>query len=209
MITLIALHWMGPDKKERGLNAFRHNSSRATKAKGFISRLALESTTDSELWTTVTTWETMDDYNNFQNDPNKPKSDPNNPHFDKLERDVYEVNNTLTTMPNNTEGTSNKAVALVALHWMGKEKFDRGMEAFKKNTADSKNANGLISRMALKSTTDPELWATVTVWESIDHYNDFQNLPDRPKNNNATPLFDKVERDVYSVDTDLSLNWTG
>jgi heme-degrading monooxygenase HmoA len=151
----------------------------------------------------------MDDYTNFQNDPNKPKSDLNNPHFDKLERDVYEVYNSLSTMPKNTGSPSNKAIALVALHWMGTEKFDRGMEAFKKNTTDSRNANGLISRMALKSTTDPELWATVTVWESMDHYNNFQNLPDRPKSNKATPLFDKVERDVYAVDENLSLNWAG
>ena len=208
MITLVALHWMGPDKKERGLGAFRSNTDRARKARGFVSRLALESTTDPTLWTTVTTWETMEDYNDFQNDPNRPKPDPSNPHFDKLERDVYEVDESLNIPPKG--GASGKAaVALVALHWMGTEKFERGMDAFKKNTARAKNARGLISRAALKSTTDPELWTTVTVWETMDDYNNFQNAPDRPVIEQGKPLFDKLERDVYTVDEGLSLNWKG
>ncbi len=207
MITLVALHWMGPDKKERGMGAFRSNTERAKSAKGFVSRLALKSTTDPELWTTVTTWESMDDYNNFQNDPNRPKPDPNIPHFDKLERDVYEVDESLTIMPKGSSGASGKkAAALVALHWMGKEKFERGMEAFKMNTARAKSAKGLISRAALKSTTDAQLWTTVTVWESIDDYNNFQSDPNRPKNEPSNPLFDKLERDVYEVDEGLSLN---
>ena len=110
-------------------------------------------------------------------------------------------------MPKAAPSPKVKPVALVALHWMGKDKIQRGMDAFKTNTARARVANGLISRMALKSTTDPELWTTVTVWESIDHYNSFQNAPDRVKNPPGNPIFDKLERDVYSVDESLSLNW--
>ena len=96
MVTLVALHWMGATKQKEGLKAFKDNSDRAKKAKGFVSRLILKSTTNPSLWTTVTTWETMDDYNNFQNDPNRPKHDPSKPLFDKLERDVYTVDETMS-----------------------------------------------------------------------------------------------------------------
>ncbi len=97
MVTLVALHWMDPEQKEGGLEAFRSNTERAKKARGFVSRLVLKSTSDPKLYTTVTTWETMEDYENFQNDPNRPRRDPNAPPlFAKLERDVYEVDKDLS-----------------------------------------------------------------------------------------------------------------
>jgi len=94
MVTLVALHWMTSEQMKRGFEAFKSNTERSKKAKGFVSRLILKSTSDPEKYTTVTTWESMEDYENFQNDPNRPVAhrDPNAPPlFAKLERDVYEV----------------------------------------------------------------------------------------------------------------------
>ena len=96
MVSLVALHWMTtPEQMERGFGAFRANSERAKTAKGFVSRVILKSTSDPAKYTTVTTWETMEDYESFQKAgaaARPAQRDPNAPSmFEKLERDVYEV----------------------------------------------------------------------------------------------------------------------
>ncbi len=82
MVTLIAEHWATPESVERGMEAFNRNTEQLRNTKGFVSRQVLRSRTDPYKYTTVTTFETLEDYETFmkgieqrraQRDPNAPK----------------------------------------------------------------------------------------------------------------------------------------
>ena len=45
----------------------------------------------------------------------------------------------------------------------------------------AKGAKGLVSRFVLISTTNPDLWTTVTVWQTKEDYRNYWDGPPRPK----------------------------
>ena len=65
MITLIAEHWGDASVIEKGMEAFRRNSERLKGTEGFISRSVLRSRVDPYKLTTVTTFATVEAYNEF------------------------------------------------------------------------------------------------------------------------------------------------
>ena len=65
MITLIAEHWGDKDSVEKGMEAFRNNSAKLKKTKGFISRQVIRSLIDPYKYTTVTTFSSKEAYEEF------------------------------------------------------------------------------------------------------------------------------------------------
>lgn len=63
MVTLVAIHWVKPEDFEDRMKLFKANSKK--KAKGLISRQILQSKNDPHKITTVTNFETMQDFENF------------------------------------------------------------------------------------------------------------------------------------------------
>lgn len=97
-------------------------------------------------------------------------------------------------------------VTLVALHWMTREQLKKGLEAFEQNSERAKTAKGFVSRLVLRSRSDPNKYTTVTTWETWEDYERFQNDPNRAvahRDPKAPPLFVKLERDVYDVVSDV------
>ncbi len=97
MITVVALHWLDPKKREEGIATMRGISETAKGAKGLVSRFVLISTTNPDLWTTVTVWQTKEDYRNYWDGPTRPKRPANVPApFARMDIDVYEVDNSMS-----------------------------------------------------------------------------------------------------------------
>ncbi len=65
MVTLVAEHWGTPESAEKGIEAFKSNTEKLKNNKGFVSRQVLRSRTDPYKYTTVTTFETLEDYESF------------------------------------------------------------------------------------------------------------------------------------------------
>jgi heme-degrading monooxygenase HmoA len=65
VITLIAEHWGDPSVVEKGLDAFRRNSEKLKGNRGFVSRSVLRSQVDPYKFTTVTTFATVEAYDEF------------------------------------------------------------------------------------------------------------------------------------------------
>jgi heme-degrading monooxygenase HmoA len=79
MITLIADHWVKPDFMDGAMKAFEDNTDKGT----HVHRLVLRSQDDPSKITTVTTWETQEEYQKFMDrlkeiyakqDPDAPKA---------------------------------------------------------------------------------------------------------------------------------------
>ena len=90
MVTFVALHWRTQEDVERGMEVFEANSEKFKKAKGFVSRQVLRSRSDPYKITTVTTFETMEDYESFfKIDPNRlnKQRSPEDP----AELDIYDL----------------------------------------------------------------------------------------------------------------------
>ena len=81
MVTLIADHWLKAENAERGGDIFSKNTERLKSGKGFVSRLVIRSLEDPTKITTVTTWETREDYDAFMKEleEGRRKRDPNAP----------------------------------------------------------------------------------------------------------------------------------
>ena len=65
MITSIAEHWGTPESGDKGMEAFKRNTERLKKTEGVVSRQVLRSLTDPGKYTTVTTFKTKEDYEEF------------------------------------------------------------------------------------------------------------------------------------------------
>ena len=78
MVTLIADHWLRPDGS---IEAFTRNTDRLKSSRGFVSRLVMRSLEDPTKLTTVTTWESREDYDAFMKEleEGRRKRDPNAP----------------------------------------------------------------------------------------------------------------------------------
>ena len=63
MVSLVAIHWLEPGDPKGQMEAFLQNSKR--QAKGIISRQILRSRNDPNKITTVSTFESFEDYENF------------------------------------------------------------------------------------------------------------------------------------------------
>lgn len=64
-------------------------------------------------------------------------------------------------------------ITLIAEHWGDKNSIDKGMEAFKNNSAKLKKTKGFVSRIVIKSLVDPYKYTTVTTFASKEAYDDF------------------------------------
>ena len=87
MVTLVAIHWLEPGDPKGQMEAFLRNSKR--QAKGLLSRQILRSRNDPNKITTVTVFETYDDYESFFHIDPKRLDRPRTPD-DPTELDVYD-----------------------------------------------------------------------------------------------------------------------
>ena len=66
MITLIAEHWVNDGQASKKDLIFKEVSASAKKAPGFVSRFILSSQKDSTKFTSVTTWESQEAFDNWK-----------------------------------------------------------------------------------------------------------------------------------------------
>ncbi len=90
MVTLVAVHYYKGERLERGMKSFSANDERTKAAKGFVSRQVLRSKNDPTKIATVTTFETMEDYEALFNIDPKRYNRSRTPE-DPVELDIYEV----------------------------------------------------------------------------------------------------------------------
>jgi heme-degrading monooxygenase HmoA len=72
MITLITLHIVHEENREKAIWLLKKNTELARKAKGFISRDILFSKKDASKGYSITTWETEEDMDRFLKSPERP-----------------------------------------------------------------------------------------------------------------------------------------
>lgn len=72
MITLITLHIVNEENRDKAMWLLKKNSELARKAKGFISRDIMFSKKDPLKGYSITTWETEQDMDNFLKSPERP-----------------------------------------------------------------------------------------------------------------------------------------
>ncbi len=87
MVSLVAIHWLAPGDPKGQMEAFLRNSKK--QAKGLVSRQILRSRNDPNKITTVTNFETYEDYKAFFNIDPKRLDRPRTPD-DPTELDVYD-----------------------------------------------------------------------------------------------------------------------
>ncbi|MFQ5872227.1 MAG: antibiotic biosynthesis monooxygenase family protein [Dehalococcoidia bacterium] len=64
-------------------------------------------------------------------------------------------------------------ITLVAEHWITPEFMDGAMKVFRDNTEKPKEGGGFVSRLVLKSLSDPSKITTVTTWKTEEEYQKF------------------------------------
>ena len=72
MVTMINLHIVNPQQRDRAIWLLKKNTELARKAKGFVSRHIYFSTTDPLRGYSIATWETREDMENFLKSPERP-----------------------------------------------------------------------------------------------------------------------------------------
>jgi heme-degrading monooxygenase HmoA len=72
MVTMINLHIVNPEQRERAIRLLKKNTELARKAKGFISREIYFSTKDPLKGYSIATWETRADMEAFLKSPGRP-----------------------------------------------------------------------------------------------------------------------------------------
>jgi heme-degrading monooxygenase HmoA len=85
MITMINLHMVNPEQRDRAIWLLKRNTELARKAKGFISRQIFFSTSNPLKGYSIATWETRADMEAFLANPERPKLVTEGP-----EKRVYE-----------------------------------------------------------------------------------------------------------------------
>jgi heme-degrading monooxygenase HmoA len=84
-VTMINLHIVNPEQRDRAIWLLKRNTELARKAKGFISRHIYFSVTDKLRGYSIATWETRADMDRFLASPERPKLITEGP-----EKRVYE-----------------------------------------------------------------------------------------------------------------------
>lgn len=85
MITMINLHIVNPEQRDRAIALLKKNTELARKAKGFISRHIFFSIDDPLRGYSIASWETREDMDRFFQDPERPSLTTEGP-----EKRVYE-----------------------------------------------------------------------------------------------------------------------
>lgn len=86
MITMINLHIVNPEERDRAIRLLKRNTEVARKAKGFVSREIFFSTTDPLRGYSIATWQTRKDMEEFLKSPERPSLVTEGP-----EKRVYEM----------------------------------------------------------------------------------------------------------------------
>jgi heme-degrading monooxygenase HmoA len=79
LITLITLHIVNPENRDKALWLLTENTRLARKAKGFISREIFFSKKDPNKGYSITSWETEADMDRFLKSPERPPLDHEGP----------------------------------------------------------------------------------------------------------------------------------
>ncbi len=85
MVTMINLHIVNPEQRDRAMWLLKTNTELARKAKGFVSREIFFSTSDPLKGYSIATWETREDMQAFLKSPGRPSLITEGP-----EKRVYE-----------------------------------------------------------------------------------------------------------------------
>jgi heme-degrading monooxygenase HmoA len=85
MITMINLHIVNPEQRERAIRLLKKNTELARKAKGFISREIFFSINDPLKGYSIATWQTREDMEAFLRSPGRPSLE-----IEGKEKRVYE-----------------------------------------------------------------------------------------------------------------------
>ena len=64
-------------------------------------------------------------------------------------------------------------VTLVAEHWIKPEFMDGSMKVFRDNTEKLRKGGSIVSRLVLRSMSDPSKITTVTTWKEKEDYQKF------------------------------------
>jgi heme-degrading monooxygenase HmoA len=72
MITMINLHLVNPEQRDRAIWLLKKNTELARKAPGFVSRHIYFSTSDPLRGYSIATWETRADMDRFLKSPDRP-----------------------------------------------------------------------------------------------------------------------------------------
>ncbi len=72
MVTMINLHMVNPEQRERAIRLLKKNTELARKAKGFVSREIYFSAKDPLKGYSIATWETREDMEAFLKSPGRP-----------------------------------------------------------------------------------------------------------------------------------------
>lgn len=64
-------------------------------------------------------------------------------------------------------------VTLVAEHWVEAKSVDQAIEVFRQYTERLKQGKDLVSRLVLRSMSDPTKITTITTWKTAEAYQEF------------------------------------